>query len=62
VVEVMGREVPIAGHYEETPHGLPAALVNSDQVVEVFVNRGDAATTLGATIGTTIALVKPVKR
>jgi hypothetical protein len=62
VVEVMGREVPIAGHYEEGPRGLPAALVNSDHVVEVFVNRGDAANTLGATIGTQIALVKPANR
>lgn len=62
VVEVMGREVPIVGHYEEAPQGLPAALLNSDQVVEVFVNRGDAANTLGATIGTQIALVKPAKR
>lgn len=62
VVEVMGREVPIAGHYEDAPRGLPAALVNSDQVVEVFVNRGDAANALGATIGTRIALVKPAKR
>lgn len=62
VVEVMGREVPIAGHYAEGPHGRPAALVNSDGVVEIFVNRGDAALTLGAAIGARISLLKPAKR
>lgn len=62
VVEVMGREVPIASHYAEGLQGLPAALVNSDGVVEIFVNRGDAAITLGAAIGTRIALVSPAKR
>jgi S-adenosylmethionine hydrolase len=58
VVEVMGREAPLVGHYEQAPRDRPAALINSDQVVEVFVNRGDAATALGATIGTPITLVK----
>lgn len=57
-VEVMGRKAPLVGHYAQGPHDLPAALINSDQVVEIFVNRGDAATALGATIGTRIALVK----
>lgn len=57
VVEVMGREVPIVAHYEQAPQGLPAALVNSDQVVEIFVNRGDASDALRASIGTPIALV-----
>ncbi len=57
VVSVMGREVPIVTHYEQAPQGVPAALVNSDQVVEIFVNRGDASDALGAVIGTPIALV-----
>jgi S-adenosylmethionine hydrolase len=62
VVSVMGRELPIVACYEQAPQGLPAALVNSDQVVEIFVNRGDAAESLGAAIGTPITLVAPPKR
>jgi S-adenosylmethionine hydrolase len=56
-VSVKGREVPIVNHYEQGPPGLPAALVNSDHVLEIFINRGDAADALGAVIGTPIALV-----
>jgi S-adenosylmethionine hydrolase len=61
VVEVMGREAPLVRHYEQAPKDFPAALVNSDQVVEVFVNRGDAAALLGATIGTPITLAKQTR-
>lgn len=60
-VSVMGREIPIVSHYEQASRDAPAALVNSDQVVEVFVNRGDAAEILGATIGTPIALVRTTR-
>lgn len=62
MVSVMGKEVPIVTHYDQAPLGLPAALINSDQVVEIFVNRGDAAAVLGALIGTPIALVTPAAR
>lgn len=56
-VSVAGREVPFVTHYAEGPPDAPAALVNSDGLVEVFVNRGDAATLLGASIGTPVALI-----
>ena len=58
VVELMGRRLPIVTRYEQGPPDRPCALVNSDRVVEVFVNQGDAARMLGATVGTTITLVK----
>ena len=57
VVSVAGREVPFVTHYAEGPLDAPAALVNSDGLVEVFVNRGDAATLLGASIGAPVALI-----
>ena len=56
-VSVAGREVPFVTHYAEGPPDAPAALVNSDGLVEVFVNRGDAAALLGASIGTPVALI-----
>ena len=57
VVSVAGREVPFVTHYAEGPPDAPAALVNSDGLVEVFVNRGDAAALLGASIGAPAALI-----
>ncbi|MBI3608380.1 MAG: SAM-dependent chlorinase/fluorinase [Nitrospirae bacterium] len=57
VVSIGGKDVPLVTHYEEGPANAPAALVNSDGLVEVFVNRGDAARTLGASIGTPVALI-----
>ena len=57
VVSVAGREVPFVTHYAEGPPDAPAALVNSDGLVEVFVNRGDAAALLGASIGAPVALI-----
>jgi hypothetical protein len=56
-VSVAGREVPFVTHYAEGPPDAPAALVNSDGLVEVFVNRGDAAALLGASIGAPVALI-----
>jgi S-adenosylmethionine hydrolase len=58
-VEIKGRTVPFVSHYGQGPRQGPAALVNSDQVVEIFVNRGDGSAALGASIGTPIKLVKP---
>lgn len=57
-VDVMGRNALFVAHYAQGPQDRPAALVNSDQVVEIFVNRGDAAAATGATIGTPVRLVK----
>ncbi len=57
VVSVAGREIPFVTHYAEGPPDAPAALVNSDGLVEVFVNRGDAAALLGASIGSPVALI-----
>lgn len=58
-VKVKGRTVSFVAHYGQGPRKGPAALLNSDQVVEIFVNQGDAAAVLGASIGTPITLVKP---
>jgi hypothetical protein len=57
-VSISGREVRFVGHYAEAPTGEPAAIVNSDALVEVFINRGDASAMLGAGVGTPIALVR----
>ena len=57
VVSVAGRKIPFVTHYAEGPPDAPAALVNSDGLVEVFVNRGDAAARLGASIGAPVALI-----
>lgn len=57
VVSVAGREIPFVTHYAEGPPDAPAALLNSDGLVEVFVNRGDAAALLGASIGAPVALI-----
>lgn len=57
VVSVAGREIPFVTHYAEGPEDAPSALVNSDGLVEVFVNRGDASVLLGASIGAPVALI-----
>ncbi|MFZ5862948.1 MAG: SAM hydrolase/SAM-dependent halogenase family protein [Nitrospirota bacterium] len=50
-VRVAGRELPVVTHYAEGPPGRAAALVNSDGLVEIFVNRGEASTMLGVSPG-----------
>ncbi len=58
VVTIGGKDLPLVGHYAEGPRDAPAALVNSDGFVEIFVNRGDAARMLGASIGASVALIQ----
>ena len=57
VVGIGGKEVPLVTHYAEGPRDAPAALVNSDGLVEIFVNRGDASQILGASIGTPVSMI-----
>ena len=57
VVSIGGKDVPWVTHYAEGPRDAPAALVNSDGLVEIFVNRGDASRMLGASISTPVTVI-----
>jgi S-adenosylmethionine hydrolase len=50
-VRVDGTDLPVVGCYSDGLAGAGAALINSDRLIEVFVNRGDASDTLKAGTG-----------
>jgi len=56
VVEIAGREIPVARTYSEVAPGELLALVDSFGHVEVAVRDGDAARLLGVGTGTTIRM------
>ncbi|MFZ5877243.1 MAG: SAM hydrolase/SAM-dependent halogenase family protein [Nitrospirota bacterium] len=50
-VRVGASDLPVVACYSDGPTGEAAALINSDRLIEVFVNRGDASETLKAGTG-----------
>ncbi len=67
-VETLGQEVRIvvgsttitnvSAAYGEVPHGDPVALINSRDKLEIAINGGNAASTLGAAFGQKIIVKK----
>ncbi|MEO6665209.1 MAG: SAM-dependent chlorinase/fluorinase, partial [Nitrospiria bacterium] len=57
-VAIAGHKIPLVTHYAAGPSGAPAALINSDDLLEVFVNQGDAASALQVSIGTPISWIE----
>ncbi len=53
-VRVGGTDLPVVTCYADAASGVAAALINSDGLIEVFVNRGDASSTLNASTGTPV--------
>ncbi|MBI1864672.1 MAG: SAM-dependent chlorinase/fluorinase [Nitrospirae bacterium] len=55
-----GRAIErISAYYAEIPDGELGAIIDSDDRLEIFVNRGRAADTLGAKKGDTVGVVLP---
>jgi S-adenosylmethionine hydrolase len=53
-VRVGAKDLPVVTCYADTASGVTAALINSDGLIEVFVNRGDASGMLNAFTGTPV--------
>ena len=56
VVEIAGREIPVASTYSEVAPGELVALVDSFGHLEVAVRDGDASRLLGVGTGTSIRM------
>lgn len=56
LVEVAGRELPLARTYADVEPGAPLALVGSSGCLEIAIRNGHAARTLGLTRGSRVVL------
>jgi S-adenosylmethionine hydrolase len=54
-----GIELPLVGAFADVPPGEPLAYIGSDNLLEIGVNRGNAAQVLGLSIGAEIRLFCP---
>ena len=56
VLTVRGRAVPRVGVFADVPHGTLAAIIDSQGQLALVVNQGNAAETLGLSVGRTVVL------
>jgi S-adenosylmethionine hydrolase len=52
-----GRSIPLVRTFEDVPEGSPLAYIGSDGLLEIAVNRGNAAAALGLPIGAVVRII-----